>query len=94
MPRTLPCYRPRRHMPVTGRELGPMLRAERRARRTGKLASESSDQTQTKIDDSLEPEDGVPRLWWNAIVPIFVTIFIGARVWFSCTRAVQMRFRV
>ncbi|CAM9782824.1 unnamed protein product, partial [Sphacelaria rigidula] len=41
---------------VTGRELGPMLRAERRARTTGKLASENSDQTQTKIDESLEPE--------------------------------------
>lgn len=60
-----------------------MLRAERRARTTGKLASENSDQTQTKIDESLEPEDGVPRLWWNAILPIVVTIFIGALEWFS-----------
>ena len=25
-------------------------------------------------DAKLEPEDGVPRLWWNAAAPILLTI--------------------
>lgn len=57
--------------------MGPMLKAERRARRTGKLTEDNADRMQTDIDESLEPEEGVPHLWWNAVIPMLVTTFFG-----------------
>lgn len=57
-----------------------MLAAERRARRTGKVASDKADHTQTELDLTLEPAEGVPRLWWNAFLPIFVTVLVGVSV--------------
>ncbi len=59
-----------------GRDFGPMLKAEKRARKTGKVLRPGgiplSDLTLTQ---TTAPE-GAPLRWPNAVVPIFVVIFV------------------
>lgn len=62
------------------REFGPMFKAERRARTTGKLLSENANPMSSSNDERLEPEKGIKLSMWNAIIPILVliiTAFIG-----------------
>ena len=60
---------------TTDREFGPMLTAERRARRTGKVLGEDA-----KVDeaaaggDELAAKAGVPTRWVNAVVPVLVLV--------------------
>ncbi|MFQ6617449.1 MAG: Na+/H+ antiporter NhaC family protein [Fidelibacterota bacterium] len=58
------------------RDFGPMLKAERRARSTGKYIRDGamplSDEAMEKID--LPPD--MPRRWYNALIPIFSVIII------------------
>lgn len=58
----------------TNREFGSMLWAERRALRTGKLTADNANVAEIKVNTELEPRRGVPHRWWNAIIPIAVTI--------------------
>lgn len=51
---------------VMGREFGPMLKAERRAR-GGQVAKEDSEVT---INTELEPVEGIKLSIWNALIPI------------------------
>ncbi len=61
---------------LLGRDFGPMLKAEKRARKTGKVLRPGgiplSDLTLTRIT---APE-GTPLRWPNAVLPIFVVIFV------------------
>eukprot|EP00667_Euglena_gracilis_P003848 EG_transcript_3861 len=59
---------------VTGRDFGPMLKAERRALLFGQVSDPSANLHEVSLDPGLEPAEDVPRLWWNAVAPIAVTI--------------------
>nr|WP_242863954.1 Na+/H+ antiporter NhaC family protein [Clostridium tepidiprofundi] len=62
------------------REFGPMFKAERRARTTGKVLSENAKPMSSSDNETLEPEKGIKLSMWNAIIPILVlivTAFIG-----------------
>jgi Na+/H+ antiporter NhaC len=74
---------------VTGRDFGPMLRAERRARRTGKLMRDGSVPLSDFAGDIPSPPEGAPLRWINAVLPILVVIgatMIG--LWVDGSRAV------
>ncbi|MDZ7686066.1 MAG: Na+/H+ antiporter NhaC family protein [Gammaproteobacteria bacterium] len=59
----------------SGRDFGPMLQAERRARSTGKLLRDGAQIDRAAIDgDELLPEPKQPQRAANAIVPIIVLI--------------------
>lgn len=58
---------------VFGRDFGPMLRAERRARRTGEVLSASAMPIST-MDTDVDTPDGVPERWINAVLPIAVVV--------------------
>lgn len=63
----------------TGRDMGPMLDAERRARRTGKLVADGSTPMVGEEGTDLTVADGVTPRAWRALLPLatflFVTIF-------------------
>lgn len=56
------------------KEFGPMLRAERRARQTGKVLSDTAQPMVSTEATSLEPKEGIKLNVWNAIVPIVVLV--------------------
>jgi Na+/H+ antiporter NhaC len=61
---------------LTGRDFGPMLRAERRARRGGKVHSDQA-RPLSDIDSSvMEAPEGIPHRWWNAVIPILVVVTV------------------
>lgn len=65
---------------VLVKEFGPMLKAERRARTTGKVMADSSKSAAFSEDKSLEPKEGIKLSIWNAIIPIGILIvfaFVG-----------------
>ncbi|MFT7617871.1 MAG: Na+/H+ antiporter NhaC, partial [Planctomycetota bacterium] len=55
---------------LTGRDFGPMLRAERRARKEGKVLRDGAQPLSSKEMDDLEPVDPTRLRWYNAVVPI------------------------
>ena len=63
------------------REFGPMLTAERRTRRTGKVMSDTAKPMVATEATGLEPDPNVSLNIWNAIVPI-MTLILGAFVGF------------
>jgi Na+/H+ antiporter NhaC len=58
---------------VSGRDWGPMLLAERRAREGELLAAGAQPLADFESSD-LAPEEGVACRWWNAVVPIVLVI--------------------
>ncbi|MFH0779211.1 MAG: Na+/H+ antiporter NhaC family protein, partial [Candidatus Eisenbacteria bacterium] len=59
---------------ISGRDFGPMLKAERRARFHGKPLSDTAVPLADFDSPSLTPEPGVRAGWYNAVVPILVVI--------------------
>lgn len=62
------------------REYGPMLKAERRARITGKVLGDNAKPMVSSETTSLEPKDDTKSNVWNAIIPIgtlIVVAFLG-----------------
>lgn len=62
------------------KEFGPMYKAEKRARTTGKLLPDGAQAMVTTESSALEPESGTKLSIWNAIIPIGVLIiasFVG-----------------
>lgn len=62
----------------SGRDFGPMVRAERRARREGKLFRDGA-QLATDLTDSssVMAAHGIPARWWNGAIPILSVILVG-----------------
>mmetsp|Transcript_25446 Transcript_25446/g.71157 ORF Transcript_25446/g.71157 Transcript_25446/m.71157 type:complete len:511 (+) Transcript_25446:933-2465(+) len=60
----------------TTRDMGPMLKAERRAMDKKQVSSPDANEAEVELDNSLEPAEDVPRLWWNSAVPIILTLVI------------------
>jgi Na+/H+ antiporter NhaC len=57
----------------TGRDFGPMLRAERRALNKGLLLRPDAVPI-SNIDTEIKTAEGVPERWYNAVVPVVVVI--------------------
>jgi Na+/H+ antiporter NhaC len=57
---------------LTDRDYGPMLKAELRARREGKVIRDGARPASDFDTDALAPPSDKPRRWYNAIVPIAV----------------------
>ncbi len=55
------------------RDYGPMLRAERRARRTGEVLAEGALPI-SNIDTDVERKEGIPERWFNAVIPVAVVV--------------------
>ncbi len=68
---------------ITGRDFGPMLRAEERARKTGQVVRPGGSPMVSDRATTLDMADGVKPAAWRAIVPllafVFVTLFEIAR---------------
>ena len=60
----------------TGRDFGPMRRAEGRARRTGHVARPGSRLLSGSGDEDIEPVEGAPPRWYNAAIPV-ATVLIA-----------------
>ena len=57
------------------RDFGPMYRAEKRARETGKvLGDEAKVDAAAKEGEELEPPEGTPRRAFNAVIPVIVLV--------------------
>ncbi len=60
----------------TGRDYGPMLKAETRARTTGKVSSAvKGDDDEPDMED-LSPVKGAPLKWTNAVLPVLTVILV------------------
>ncbi len=57
----------------TGRDYGPMLKAERRARNEGLLLNPGAVPI-SNIDTDIVTADDIPERWYNAVIPISVVI--------------------
>ncbi len=58
----------------SGRDFGPMLKAERRARETGKLLGDDATPLLNTESDNLAPADDTPAKMMNFIVPLVVLV--------------------
>lgn len=58
----------------TGRDYGPMLKAERRARKEGKLVADGSTPLQSKELTEMVIKDDIPLRAINAVVPVITVI--------------------
>ncbi len=64
---------------ISGRDFGPMLRAERRAREHGEVLREGSNLGGSDaLDEGVEPPEGTPRRVINAVLPIATLIGVTA----------------
>jgi Na+/H+ antiporter NhaC len=61
---------------LTDRDFGPMLKAELRARREGKVIRDGARPASDFDAEILTPVEGKPRRWYNAIVPIAVMTLV------------------
>jgi len=73
-----------------GRDLGPMLRAERRARRTGALVADGDVPLSDFSSSALAPPEGTPYRARNAFLPILVVIGVTiAGLWITGSKAIE-----
>jgi Na+/H+ antiporter NhaC len=61
---------------VSRRDLGPMLKAERRAQETGKLVGDKDTPLSDYQDSQLHPPEGKPHLARNALIPILTVAVV------------------
>src|SRR5699024_8755556 len=60
----------------TDREFGPMLKAERRARTTGKVLGDDAQVDEAAVEGQmLKPKKGKPQRALNAVIPVAVLVF-------------------
>ena len=61
---------------ISGRDFNPMLRAERRARRTGKLLADGDTPLANFDAESVTPPAGTPHRAINAVLPILAVVVV------------------
>jgi Na+/H+ antiporter NhaC len=61
---------------LLGRDLGPMLRAEQRARKEGKVLRDGALPLASLDPEIMHPPEGAPHRWYNALVPLIVMIAV------------------
>lgn len=62
---------------LLNKDYGAMVKAETRARTTGKLYDQSTDRGESEIDNSLEelsPVPGIKHQWYNAFIPVMIVV--------------------
>lgn len=59
---------------ITGKDFGPMYKAEKRARTTGKLVADGSMPLASKELTEMEISDDIPLRAYNAIIPVLTVI--------------------
>jgi Na+/H+ antiporter NhaC len=59
---------------LSGKDFGPMLAAERRARHTGAVKRSDAEELQDRSGDEFEGKDGIPCRAVNALLPILTMI--------------------
>jgi len=59
----------------TQKDYGPMLKAEKRARSTGKVSRIASSTEEKDLED-LDPVEGAPFKWYNAVIPVLLVILM------------------
>ena len=62
---------------LTGRDFGPMRAAEERAESGRGLYREGAMLAGDTSGGLMEPPEGKPHLWWNAAVPVLVTVIVA-----------------
>jgi Na+/H+ antiporter NhaC len=74
----------------SGRDFGPMLRAERRASRTGKLLADDAMPLADFTDEAQTPPDGIPLRAVNAVLPILTVVGVTvAGLWITGSAVVS-----
>ncbi len=63
----------------TGRDFGPMLDAERRARKTGRVVREGGTPMVSDVATAMAPAAGVSIRAWRALLPL--AVFVGVTCW-------------
>jgi Na+/H+ antiporter NhaC len=61
----------------TGRDFGPMLAAERRARRTGKVLRDGAQPVMEISEDTPELGGDAPARWYNGLLPIISIVLVA-----------------
>lgn len=83
---------------ILNRDFGPMLSAERRSIRTGKLVrDEGKPLTGAPGEgDYLNPKPGKPTRWFNAIIPfvLVVLIVVGGMIWEGYYKTAEQEARL
>ncbi len=62
---------------LTGRDFGPMLAAERRARRGAGLTAPGARPAVDVSGGYMSPPEGVPHRWYNAAIPVLTVIIVA-----------------
>lgn len=59
----------------SGRDFGPMFKAEKRARTTGQVFAVAENDDEDVDLEELEPKKGAPLRWINGLIPVLVVVF-------------------
>lgn len=62
---------------VSGRDFGPMLAAERRTRKTGRVLREGAQPVGDLAETALRFGEDKPARWYNGLLPILVVLMVG-----------------
>lgn len=74
----------------TGRDFGPMLAAERRARRTGKVLRDGAQPIMEITDEPPELHGDTPARWYNGLVPIMSIVLVAMfGIYWTGTQSLQ-----
>ena len=77
---------------VTGRDFGPMLKAEKRSRMSGKLMRDGSIPLSDFERDITAPPEGTPLRWMNAVIPISIVVLTTVfGLWIDGCKAITSR---
>ncbi|MFH1681309.1 MAG: Na+/H+ antiporter NhaC family protein [Candidatus Eisenbacteria bacterium] len=72
---------------LLGRDYGPMLGAEIRARREGALTRPGARPLVSEDMTKVRAKEGIPFRWWNGLLPIVLVILVTlAGLWFTGNR--------
>ena len=75
---------------LSGRDFGPMLAAEKRARRTGEVLAPGATPISNLDTKEVMAEEGIEKKWYNAFIPIAVVIIATlAGLWFTGLQSVR-----
>lgn len=72
---------------ISGRDFGPMARAELRAASGGGLYAPGAALPTDTASDEMQPKDGAPQNWWNAGIPVLTVIVVVLTTLYTTGRA-------
>lgn len=75
---------------LSGRDFGPMLKAETRAFSTGKVKGDDHQMIGFESSSGMEPEPGIPNHWMNAGIPLIV-VFLSTLLGVFLVGAFELR---